>query len=785
MKEKQIGAQILLASGTARFSGKPGWLDKFLGEKDEHKIIIGEKYIDPKSKEFQELCQNAYDNFKEKYGDESKRKLQRVERKYNKLLREAEVKDGIKWMSVFVSNLGLTTQVRSALTPQNNLGNKPEETKVELGPESNIATAVTAEEPTLPESQGTIEAGEFLKSPSIFEEVKEESHVASYADSAAQTIGDAMNWMSARAGGIAYGMLIFGASVAGNSAAAKVFTVATLPSLATVEARKRGKIANGITVYCGPQIHCGYLREEAKKKKIELIEFDQKQLLNKIHDSTETLIIDAHSDESGIQTIETDLGGQADEVAAQFFLNLRFIDAFGCYLGKNPKQNFGENSLRPGQFLFLHAGSEAVSGVATRQIISFLSLKPNLGFPYANPLHIVFKQDAVNSIFTELLPLPLPKIASAIRNNAGINELYDLIATHVTRQKTSALKKLPVNKEDLAAKLEKLGYRDFAVDTDITEKEKMVQDYLCQSCHSVVAYEDISPSSLKDFRAIIESGLININHTFSDGETISCTAAGMGHYKYLEILLENKADLDIARYDGATPLLMASQNGHYECVKILLTKKTDPNKARNDGITPLLMASQHGHHECVKALLEHKDNPKTDPNKATNDGRTPLFIAAEFGHHECVKALLEHKDNPKTDPNKARNDGKTPLLRAVELGHHECTKILLKYKINTNKVTDKGDTPLLSAIVRYHKDPNPDNKKTIILLIKSGADPELMTKRGTAYRLAHRIADQDPALVKDMQKARNEYLKDPESKPSGKAKKPKSAKLEKSKEKEL
>ncbi|MCE3255469.1 MAG: hypothetical protein K0R25_963 [Rickettsiaceae bacterium] len=753
MKEKQLGEQILLASGELRFSGKPGWLDRRLREKNERKIIFEERYIDPASEEYQELCQAAYDDFKENYGDESKRELQKVEKKYKELLKEAEAKDGIKWMSVFVSNLGLASQVRGALmSSQNDLQNRSEETKIEPDIGLQVTESKPAEFSSLASQEIIGEEG-FLESPSVFEkgeeEDKEESQIASFAnslaDSAVQTVGDAIDWLNERSNGIAYGMVMIGAASMATSSGSVAATVAAAGFfLPEVEANKGMEVDGWITNYCGPTIKCNFLREAAKKKKIGLIEFDQKQLISEIDTRTKTLIIQAHGNENGEQLIETDHPMQPDELAT-YFPNVRFTHALGCKIGTNPQQNFGENSLKVGQFLFLHAGNERITDEADRQITSFLSLKSNLGFPSANPLKIIYKRRAKTSIFAQLLPFSLSEIASAIKDGAEIDELYNLITTHIALQKKSALKKLSANKKDkdLLVELEKLGYRDFSVDVDFIEKEKLVKNYLWESCHSVAIYEGISPAKLEDLRTIIGSGLVDVDQTFSDGaSTISYIAAAEGHYKYLEILVDRKANLDKANNDGVTPLFAASQNGHHKCVETLLTNelnKADPDKAKNDGATPLFVASQMGHHECIKTLLEKG----ADPDKTTSSGATPLFIASQKGHHECIKALFANKSN-KADPDKATNNGITPLL---------------------------------NAIYEYRENPDLKNRETIILLIKDGADPELKTlKHGTAYQ----FAGKDQALIKQMKEARDKYLKERkenEKKPSSTVEKPKPTSL--------
>jgi ankyrin repeat protein len=86
-------------------------------------------------------------------------------------------------------------------------------------------------------------------------------------------------------------------------------------------------------------------------------------------------------------------------------------------------------------------------------------------------------------------------------------------------------------------------------------------------------------------------------------------------------------------------LMLAAGNGHEQVALVLLEAKADPNMARSDGGTALMLAARYGHEQVALVLLE----AKADPNKANSDGRTALMWAAQSGHEQVALVLLKAK----------------------------------------------------------------------------------------------------------------------------------------------
>jgi ankyrin repeat protein len=137
-------------------------------------------------------------------------------------------------------------------------------------------------------------------------------------------------------------------------------------------------------------------------------------------------------------------------------------------------------------------------------------------------------------------------------------------------------------------------------------------------------------------------------------------AVAEGFVEIARLLLESGACVD-ERYNGMefeestapTPLLLAVIYGHAKLVQILIENKADVNIKANlllakapeflhySNIVPLHYAAADGDINTVKLLLEN--GAEIDIQNAL--GETPLSFAVQRGHNEVVGLLLKH-DNP-------------------------------------------------------------------------------------------------------------------------------------------
>ncbi|XP_071147006.1 uncharacterized protein [Mytilus edulis] len=181
----------------------------------------------------------------------------------------------------------------------------------------------------------------------------------------------------------------------------------------------------------------------------------------------------------------------------------------------------------------------------------------------------------------------------------------------------------------------------------------------------------------------------DINKCRDTGESPLFSACYNGHTEVVQMLINNKADINMCRDTGESPLFISCYNGHTEVVQMLINNKAVINKCNDEDVSPLYVACQKGHTEVVQMLI----NNKADINKCKNRERSPLYTACRKGHTEVVKMLI----NNKADINKCKDTGASPLFIACQQGHTEVVQMLINNKADINKCRDVGASPLYIA----------------------------------------------------------------------------------------
>jgi len=178
---------------------------------------------------------------------------------------------------------------------------------------------------------------------------------------------------------------------------------------------------------------------------------------------------------------------------------------------------------------------------------------------------------------------------------------------------------------------------------------------------------------------------------------------------------------------GMTPLLYGARDGRLDSVKLLIDAKADVNLAEANGITPLVIALNNNQIAVAKYLIEHG----ADLNASDWYGRTPVWSAVElrnmdvtnstFAHDvdregalEVLQMLLDRgaSPNPRTKevPPVRRHilptttslswvdfTGQTPFITAALSGDVTAMRLLLAHGADPNITTFGGTTPLMAA----------------------------------------------------------------------------------------
>lgn len=109
-----------------------------------------------------------------------------------------------------------------------------------------------------------------------------------------------------------------------------------------------------------------------------------------------------------------------------------------------------------------------------------------------------------------------------------------------------------------------------------------------------------------------------------------------GNTPVAEYLAKNVKNINYNSSSG-TALAAAAVKGNLTLAKLLLENKADPNIADPIGMTPLIYAVQFENKELIQLLLKHKANTK----QADKDGKTPLDYAAFTKNQEIINLLKD------------------------------------------------------------------------------------------------------------------------------------------------
>ncbi len=231
-------------------------------------------------------------------------------------------------------------------------------------------------------------------------------------------------------------------------------------------------------------------------------------------------------------------------------------------------------------------------------------------------------------------------------------------------------------------------------------------------------------ANLEAARQLLAQGA-DASHADINGYTPLFTAAFEGKTEFLELLLENGADVNPT--NELNPLIRAVASGRSGCVRLLLEAGADVNCSGHNGQSPLVAGARFGQVECVKLLLASGAdvNPK--------NGTVPLLTAVESTNWLCVQLLLEHGANISS------KYGPAIFASTVAGGHGEIVRLLIEKGADVNQ-TFRGKTALRVAV---------DNAKPecVNLLLQSGAIVNFGRSSNCSPLLAA-VENDDPECVK-------------------------------------
>jgi len=199
-----------------------------------------------------------------------------------------------------------------------------------------------------------------------------------------------------------------------------------------------------------------------------------------------------------------------------------------------------------------------------------------------------------------------------------------------------------------------------------------------------------------DIADLLIKNKANINILDNKKKTPLHTASFWGQTDVVQVLIDNKASLNLKDSEGETPLHLAvinGLNGHITTV-MLITAGADTELKNDEGQTPLHVAILNGSFEAVEVLVMNG----ADVNATDKKNRTPLHYASR--NSDDFPYTLEKKYYSKdliSDVMNRFNETRWCSSNvSVSFGGHsnKMIELLLKNNADSNIKDIEGATPL-------------------------------------------------------------------------------------------
>lgn len=156
-------------------------------------------------------------------------------------------------------------------------------------------------------------------------------------------------------------------------------------------------------------------------------------------------------------------------------------------------------------------------------------------------------------------------------------------------------------------------------------------------------------------RVLISKGAdVNAPPVPSSRDTALTIAADKGHYRFVELLLQHKAAVDVKNKKGQSSLWLACNGGHFDVVQLLVHAGADIDSQDNRKVSCLMAAFRKGHVKVVRWMVKHV-------NQFPSDTDCMRYIATISDREllkkckQCMEIIVVAKERQAAEANKHAN----------------------------------------------------------------------------------------------------------------------------------
>lgn len=134
-------------------------------------------------------------------------------------------------------------------------------------------------------------------------------------------------------------------------------------------------------------------------------------------------------------------------------------------------------------------------------------------------------------------------------------------------------------------------------------------------------------------------------------DTALTIAADKGHLKFVELLLQRGAAVEVKNKKGNSPLWLAAHGGHNNVVEILYQNSADIDSQDNKRVSCLMAAFRKGHTKVVKWMVQHVTQLPSDQEMASFINTiTDKDLLEKL--YDCIKIIRHTKEEQAIKANK-------------------------------------------------------------------------------------------------------------------------------------